>query len=151
MKHAVAAGADVVVVDGVQGWTGASQTVFIKHAGIPTLPAVPSGGRSAAEIGTQGEMGLIVPGGIRSGADVADALALGADAVSSGVGALIALGCNRPSSWAQGAELDAAAGYRALGTAPGYCSQCQTGRCPVCVTAREDDLSRRLDPEVGAR
>lgn len=87
-------------------------------------------------------MGLIVPGGIRSGADVADALALGADAVWSGVGALIALGCDRPSSWAQGAELDATAGYRALGTAPGYCSQRQTGRCPVCVTAERTTCRR---------
>lgn len=151
VKLAVAAGADVVVVDGMQGGTGASQTVFIEHAGIPTLPAVRLAAEALREIGKQGEVGLIVSGGIRSGADVAKALALGADAVSIGVGALIALGCNRPSWWGQGAEHDASADYRALGTAPGYCNQCQTGRCPVGVTTQEDELSARLDPEVGAR
>ena len=45
VKLAVAAGADVVVVDGMQGGTAATQDVFIEHAGIPTLPAV----RMAAE------------------------------------------------------------------------------------------------------
>ena len=37
---AVKAGADVVVVDGMQGGTAATQDVFIEHVGIPTLPAV---------------------------------------------------------------------------------------------------------------
>src|SRR5882724_2961228 len=86
VKLAVAAGADVVVVDGMQGGTGATQTVFIEHAGIPAL----------RDIGKQDEVQLVVSGGIRSGADVAKALALGADAVSIGVPALLALGCNRP-------------------------------------------------------
>src|SRR6202011_1544400 len=40
VKLAVEAGADVVVVDGMQGGTAATQDFFIEHAGIPTLPAV---------------------------------------------------------------------------------------------------------------
>ena len=40
-KLAVAAGADVVVVDGMQGGTAATQDVFIEHVGIPTLAAIP--------------------------------------------------------------------------------------------------------------
>ncbi|HUA96369.1 MAG TPA: FMN-binding glutamate synthase family protein, partial [Acidimicrobiales bacterium] len=95
VKLAVAAGADVVVVDGMQGGTAATQDVFIEHAGIPTLPAVRLAAEALAELGVSREVQLIVSGGIRSGADVAKALALGADAVSIGVAALVALGCNR--------------------------------------------------------
>ncbi len=94
VKLAVAAGADVVVVDGMQGGTAATQDVFIEHAGIPTLPAVRLAAEALSELGVDQEVQLIVSGGIRSGADVAKALALGADAVSIGVAALLALGCN---------------------------------------------------------
>ena len=97
VKLAVAAGADVVVVDGMQGGTAATQDVFIEHAGIPTLPAVRMAAEALRDIGVDGEVQLVVSGGIRSGADVAKALALGADAVSIGVAALLALGCNRPA------------------------------------------------------
>ena len=88
VKLAVAAGADVVVVDGMQGGTAATQDVFIEHAGIPTLPAVRMAAEALHEIGARHEVQLVVSGGIRSGADVAKALALGADAVSIGVAAL---------------------------------------------------------------
>src|SRR5260370_669345 len=87
VKLAVAAGADVVVVDGMQGGTGATQTVFIEHSGIPTMPAVRLAAEALRDIGRQTEVQLVVSGGIRSGADVAKALALGATAVSIGVGA----------------------------------------------------------------
>src|SRR5258708_20636876 len=82
VRLAVAAGADVVVVDGMQGGTAATQDVFIEHAGIPTLPAVRMAAEALREIGARGEVQLIISGGIRSGADEAQALALGADAVS---------------------------------------------------------------------
>ena len=81
---------------------------------------------------------------------MAKALALGADAVSIGVGALLALGCNRSTWLSGGVEHDVHADYAALGTAPGYCDQCQTGRCPVGVTTQDPDLEARLDPDVGA-
>ena len=151
VKLAVAAGADVVVVDGMQGGTGATQTVFIEHAGIPTLPAVRIAAEALQEIGKRDEVQLVVSGGIRSGADVAKALALGADAVSIGVPALIALGCNRPSYRVGGQDHDATAGYAAIGTAPGFCHHCHTGLCPVGVTTQDPELERRLDPETGAR
>ena len=141
----------MVVVDGMQGGTGATQTVFIEHAGIPTLPAVRIAAEALREIGKQDEVQLVVSGGIRSGADVAKALALGADAVSIGVPALIALGCNRPFYRAGGQDHDATAGYAAIGTAPGYCHHCHTGLCPVGVTTQDPELERRLDPETGAR
>ena len=91
-------------------------------------------------------MQLVVSGGIRSGADVAKALALGADAVSIGVAALLALGCNRPSYRdVAGDEVDVAADYAALGTAPGRCAHCHTGRCPVGITTQDAALEARLD------
>jgi len=151
VKLAVASGADVVVVDGMQGGTGATQTVFIEHAGIPTLPAVRIAAEALRDIGMQDQVQLVVSGGIRSGADVAKALALGATAVSIGVASLIGLGCNRRTYLMDGTEYDAAADYAALGTAAGYCHHCHTGRCPVGVTTQDPDLERRLDPAVGAR
>ena len=111
VKLAVAAGADVVVVDGMQGGTGATPTTFIEHTGIPTLPAVRLAADALREIGKQHEVQLIVSGGIRSGADVAKALALGATAVSIGVAAMVALGCNRSTYRREGADYDATAGY----------------------------------------
>ncbi|HTX00539.1 MAG TPA: FMN-binding glutamate synthase family protein [Acidimicrobiales bacterium] len=160
VKLAVAAGADVVVLDGMQGGTGATQTVFIEHTGIPTLPAVRLAAEALRDIGKHEEVQLVVSGGIRSGADVAKALALGATAVSIGVGALIALGCNRPA-WRAGSagsaggsggtDHDATADYAALGTEPGRCHHCHTGRCPVGVTTQDPELESRLDPEEGAR
>jgi glutamate synthase domain-containing protein 2 len=148
VKLAVAAGADVVVVDGMQGGTAATQDVFIEHAGIPTLPAVRLAAEALASVGMADEVQLIVSGGIRSGADVAKALALGADAVSIGVAALLALGCNRSFyQSAEGARIDVTADYAALDTAPGRCSHCHTGRCPVGVTTQDPVLEARLDPD----
>jgi glutamate synthase domain-containing protein 2 len=151
VKLAVAAGADVVVVDGMQGGTAATQDVFIEHAGIPTLPAVRQAAEALVELGMEREVQLIVSGGIRSGADVAKALALGADAVSIGVAALLALGCNRSSyAGAGGRRIDVTADYRALGVNPGNCAHCHTGRCPVGITTQDPELEQRLRTEAGA-
>ena len=94
---AVKAGADVVVIDGMQGGTAATQEVFIENVGIPTLAAIRPAVQALQELGMHRKVQLIVSGGIRSGADVAKALALGADAVSIGTAALIALGDNDPA------------------------------------------------------
>jgi methylamine---glutamate N-methyltransferase subunit C len=151
VKLAVAAGADVVVVDGMQGGTAATQDVFIEHAGIPTLPAVRLAAEALAEIGMAEQVQLVVSGGIRSGADVAKALALGADAVSIGVAALVALGCNRGQYRDRGgAVVDVEDGYRALGTASGHCAHCHTGRCPVGIATQDPELERRLDTDGAA-
>jgi glutamate synthase domain-containing protein 2 len=147
VKLAVAAGADVVVVDGMQGGTAATQDVFIEHAGIPTLPAVRMAAEALREIGMRDQVQLVVSGGIRSGADVAKALALGADAVSIGVAALLALGCNSATYRDHtGAAVDVSADYAALGTLPGACAHCHTGSCPVGITTQDAALEARLDP-----
>jgi glutamate synthase domain-containing protein 2 len=139
---AVKAGADAIVLDGMQGGTGATQDVFIEHVGIPTLPAVRLAVEALQELDQHRKVQLIVSGGIRSGADVAKALAMGADAVSIGTAALIALNCNAPLY-----EDD----YAALGTEPGFCHHCHTGRCPVGITTQDPALEARLDVEQGAR
>ena len=147
VKLAVAAGADVVVVDGMQGGTAATQDVFIEHAGIPTLPAVRMAAEALRDIGKRDVVQLVVSGGIRSGADVAKALALGADAVSIGVAALLALGCNSATYRNDaGTSVDVSADYAALGTKPSSCAHCHTGSCPVGITTQDPVLEARLDP-----
>ena len=151
VKLAAKAGADVVVMDGMQGGTAATQQVFIEHAGIPTLAALPLAVQALEEMNVVGKVQLIISGGIRTGADVAKALALGADAVALGQGVLIALGCNHQSYVQDEQQIDATADYQKLGTAPGFCHHCHTGQCPVGITTQDPELELRLTPEVGAR
>jgi glutamate synthase domain-containing protein 2 len=138
----IKAGADAIVLDGMQGGTAATQDVFIEHAGIPTLPAVRQAVEALQEMDMHRTVRLIVSGGIRSGADVAKALALGADAVSIGTAALIALNCNAPIHVED---------YAALGTEPGSCHHCHTGRCPVGVATQDPSLEARLDVDAATR
>jgi glutamate synthase domain-containing protein 2 len=139
---AVKAGADVVVLDGMQGGTAASQDVFIEHVGIPILSAIPPAVEALRELKCHREVQLVVSGGIRSGADVAKALALGADAASIGVAALIALGDNAP-------ELEA--DYERLGTTWGCYDDWHEGRDPAGISTQDPELAARLNPELGGR
>jgi glutamate synthase domain-containing protein 2 len=151
VKLAVHAGADVVVVDGMQGGTAATQWAFIEHVGIPTLAAVRQAVDALDDLNKKEEVQLIVSGGIRTGADVAKALALGADAVSIGQGVLVALGCNSSYFVNAGRNVDATADYALLGTKAGFCHHCHTGRCPVGVTTQDPLLEQRLEPATGAK
>ena len=139
---AVKAGADVVVMDGMQGGTAATQDIFIEHAGIPTLSAIRPAVEALQDLGVHREVQLIVSGGIRNGADVAKALALGADAVSIGVAALIALGDNSP---------EYEDGYAELGTSAGFYDDWHEGRDPAGISTQDEELAARFDPELGGR
>ncbi len=139
---AVKAGADVVVVDGMQGGTAATQDVFIEHVGIPTLPATRLAVKALQDLDMHRKVQLIISGGIRSGADVAKALALGADAVAIGSAALVALGDNDPQY-----EAD----YNALGTTAGAYDDWQDGRDPAGITTQDPELAARLDPVAAGR
>ena len=138
----VKAGADAVVIDGMQGGTAATQDVFIEHVGQPTLVAVKEAVQALVDLDMHRRVQLIVGGGIRTGADVAKALAMGADAVSIGTAALIALGDQDPAL-----EDD----YRRLGSAAGYWEDYQAGNDPAGITTQDPVLAARLDPVTGGR
>jgi len=138
----IKAGADVVVVDGMQGGTAATQEVFIEHVGQPTLACIRPAVQALQDLDMHRKVQLIVSGGVRNGADVAKALALGADAVSIGTAALVALGDNDPH-W----EDD----YRQLGTTAGAYDDWHEGRDPAGISTQDPDLARRLDPVRAGR
>ena len=139
---AVKAGADAVVVDGMQGGTAATQDIFIEHVGIPTIAAVPEAVRALRDLGVHREVKLIAAGGIRSGADVAKAIALGADAVSIGTAALIAIGDNDPVYEDE---------YRQLGSTAGLWDDFQAGTDPAGITTQDPGRMARLDPMIAGR
>jgi glutamate synthase domain-containing protein 2 len=142
VQLAVKSGADVIVVDGMQGGTAATQDVFIEHVGIPTLAATRLAVDALQELGMHRKVQLIISGGIRTGADVAKALALGVDAVSIGTAALIAMGDNSPELNEQ---------YQQIGSASGYYDDWQAGRDPAGISTQDEELAARLDPLVAAQ
>ena len=138
----VKAGADVIVIDGMQGGTAATQEVFIEHVGQPTLACIRPAARAIQELGMDRKVQLIVSGGIRNGADVGKALALGADAVSIGTAALVALGDNDPKFENE---------YQRLGTTAGAYDDWHEGQDPVGITSQDPELSKRLDPVLAGQ
>ena len=138
----VKAGADVIVMDGMQGGTAATQEIFIEHVGQPTLACIRPAVKALQDLGMHRKVQLIVSGGIRNGADVAKALALGADAVSIGTAALVALGDNDP-------ELEEE--YRKLGTTAGAYDDWHEGQDPAGISTQDPELSKRLDPVLAGR
>ena len=142
VKLAAKAGADAVVIDSMLAGTGASAEVLLDHSGIPTVPAIVLAREALRELGLYRQVSLIASGGIRSGADVAKALALGADAVAIGLAALIALNCNK--------QIPGTDFVQEVGVPAGQCRHCHTGKCPVGITTQDPELEKRLDPDEGA-
>jgi glutamate synthase domain-containing protein 2 len=138
----VKAGADVVVLDGMQGGTAATQDVFIEHVGQPTLACIRPAVQALQDLGMHRKVQLVVSGGIRNGADVAKALALGADAVSIGTAALVALGDNDPALEAE---------YNKLSTTAGAYDDWHEGRDPAGISTQDPELAKRLDPIAAGR
>ena len=139
---AVKAGADVVVLDGMQGGTAATQEVFIENVGQPTLACIRPAVDALQDLDQHRKVQLIISGGIRNGADVAKAMALGADAVSIGSAAMIALGDNDPK-W----EKD----YNKLGSTAGAYDDWHEGKDPAGITTQDTELMKRFDPVAGGR
>ena len=125
VKIAAEAGADAIAIDGSQGGTGTSPERAIQDAGIPTIGLIRPAVKALQDLKLREEVKLIIMGGIRNGADVVKALALGADCVAVGSAALIAMGCR-------------------------VCTQCLRGKCPYGITAQDLELRKRLQPEKAA-
>ncbi len=142
VKLAAKAGADAIVIDSMVAGTGASAEVLLDHSGIPTVPAIVMAREALRELGMYREVTLIASGGIRTGADAAKALALGADAVAIGIGALLALNCNR--------EIPESDFVKEMGVPAGECRHCHTGKCPVGIATQDPELTKRLDVDEGA-
>ena len=139
---AVKAGADVVVLDGMQGGTAATQEVFIENVGQPTLACIRPAVDALQDLDVHREVQLVISGGVRNGADVAKALALGADAVSIGTAAMIAIGDNDPK-W----EKD----YKKLGTKAGAYDDWHEGNDPAGITTQNTKYTKRLNPIKSGR
>lgn len=122
----VRAGADMIVLDGLRGGTGAAPTVIRNNVGIPIEMALAAADTRLRQEGIRNRASLVVSGGIRNSGDVAKAIALGADAVYIGTAALVALGC-------------------------AVCQQCHTGRCAYGITTTDLALTKRINPDIGAR
>ena len=121
----VRAGADYVYLDGFRGGTGAAPQIIRDHVGIPLEIAVAVVDQRLRDEGIRQRASIIAAGSIRSSADLAKVIALGADAVAIGSATLIALGCH-------------------------LCQGCHTGNCSWGLTTHKPELTRRLDPEWGA-
>jgi len=122
----VRAGADIVVLDGLRGATGAAPKIIRDNVGIPIELALASVDTRLRQEGIRNQTSIVVSGGIRNSGDVAKAIALGADAVNIGTAALIALGCH-------------------------VCQQCHTGKCAWGICTSDLRLTKRINPEIGAQ
>ena len=119
----VRAGADIVVLDGFRGGTGAAPMIIRDHVGIPIEVAIATVDQRLRDEGIRHRASLIAAGGIRSSADVVKIVALGADAVYLGTSALVAVGCT-------------------------LCQQCHRGKCAWGITSNRLDLLPRLPADV---
>ncbi|MFC2021489.1 glutamate synthase-related protein, partial [Chloroflexota bacterium] len=122
----IRAGADIIVLDGLRGATGAAPKVIRDNVGIPIELALASVDSRLREEGIRNRASIVISGGIRNSGDVAKAIALGADAVNIGTAALVALGCH-------------------------LCQQCHTGKCAWGICTSDLFLTKRINPEIGAR
>ncbi|AGG06614.1 MULTISPECIES: glutamate synthase-related protein [Dehalococcoides] len=122
----VRAGADIVTIDGMRGATGAAPKVIRDNVGIPIELALAAVDSRLREEGIRNQASLVISGGIRNSGDVFKAIALGADAVNIGTAALVALGCH-------------------------LCQQCHTGKCSWGICTSDLALTKRINPEIGAK
>jgi glutamate synthase domain-containing protein 2 len=142
VRMALKTNPDSIYMDGMEGSTGAGPHLATEETGVPGIAAIRQARKAFDDLGKTGEISLVYAGGIRNGADVAKALALGADAVAIGHSAMMALNCNK--------DIPEADYEKEMGVEAGYCYHCHTGRCPVGVATQDPELRKRLDPDKAA-
>jgi glutamate synthase domain-containing protein 2 len=111
-------GVDYIILDGRGGGTGAAPLIFRDNISVPTIPALARARRHLDNCSAEG-VTLIITGGLRTPADFAKALALGADGIAVANSAIQAIGC---------------LGMRA----------CHTNNCPVGIATQKPHLRERL-------
>lgn len=119
------AGADIVVIDGFRGGTGAAPTRIRDNVGIPIELALAAADQRLRDEGIRSRVSLVAGGSFRCSSDIVKAIALGADACYIASAALIAMGCH-------------------------MCQTCQTGKCNWGIATQRPELTKRLDPEIAA-
>ena len=122
----VRAGADIIVLDGLRGGTGAAPKIIRDNVGIPIELALAAVDARLRAEGIRNECSIIAAGGFRCSADVIKAVALGADAVYIGTAALVAMGCT-------------------------LCQKCYTGICNWGICTTDPYLAKRLNPDIASR
>ncbi len=112
--------ADVILVSGHGGGTGASPQSSIKHAGLPWEMGLSEVHQVLTMNDLRGKVVLRTDGGLKTGRDVVIAAMLGADEYGIGTSALIAMGCI-------------------------MVRQCHSNTCPVGVCTQRDDLRVKFE------
>jgi glutamate synthase domain-containing protein 2 len=123
IKLLAEAGVDFIAIDGFGGGTGATDKYVRENVGIPIFTAIPRAFKTLNDLRLKNRVTLIASGGLRSSADFAKCLALGADGIYIGTAALIAINCEQ---------------YRI----------CYTGRCPTGITTQDPKLTRQIDNDI---
>ncbi|WP_298501460.1 glutamate synthase-related protein [uncultured Methanobrevibacter sp.] len=124
LEYVLYAGPDFITIDGRGGSTGASPQLIRDSTSVPTIYALSRARRFLDEHGS--DIDLTITGGLRVSSDFAKALAMGANAIAIGTGAMIAAACQQ---------------YKI----------CDTGDCPVGVATQDSELRKRLKIDVSAK
>jgi glutamate synthase domain-containing protein 2 len=115
---AIEIGVDYIILDGRGGGTGAAPLIFRDNISVPTIPALARARKHLDETGNK-HITLIITGGLRTPADFAKAMALGADGIAVANAAIQAIGCI-------GARI------------------CNTNNCPAGIATQKESLREMI-------